>query len=1200
METAASAIAVIQISTAIISACNKYLRDVRHAAEDIQKLKDGIGACFQIVQKLRELAEKTKDDDLEALRAPRSLIENSEVALRELETRLKGKSSNPMRRIGLRALKWPFAKDEVDEVLQRVSERKSTLSMALLLDNFSQSLATTQSINRIEQIRYLEKLPRAVDAAFDSRSQEHEAQCLPGTRTEALQKLVAWSVNSTSETICWLRGMAGTGKSTIARTVASQLHDKGCLGGSFFFSRGAGDRGHAGRMITTLSFQLARKDPELEQNICEAIMEDEDISQRSLAEQCRRLIVGPAKKLAGDTASPLVFVIDALDECDREEDVEMIPQLLTMLASVKSKFRLQVLITGRPERAVRRDFLQLQSHFHHEFDLFGMDDAVVEQDISLLIEDELNKIRSRHGLPHSWPSSQNEVIETLSMKAGSLFIYAKTVCRFIYESPLPQRALRILVDESSSDHSHSSTAALDQMYLTILKHSYIEDELLFKKVIGSIILLRAQFSTAALSGLLAIDKSVITSVLHNLHSVFHVPRNNDESIYLLHPSFRDFLMNLNRCSEMSFQLQADDLHRFLAHNCMRNMQQCLTADVCRLQFPGYSIIDKDDARIAKYIRLETSYACRNWVYHLCQAGGTSQTVVRNFFQTRFHQWVEALVIIGYVYLGIHMILALRSLQTFIIGSSLGEELYHMYRYLMQHRSLIEVAPLQVYHSTPWFNPQESFVSQGIPRLLQSAIVQSGPILSSWSPCEQTWVCFGGLVVSPSADVVACEATQPGTTEIREIITGRCISILDGDGPPLSMAFSKDGSLLLVSALETSRIWGLRFGVCMHILEMGDSQGGGHATFDEDGKAVLIACRSGSITIWDTLNGNCRHTLEGHTEAIWHDEFSPDTKHIVSSSLDTTVRLWDTINGNLTHTFHGHAGPVRKCCFLKGDRKIVSQSDDQTIRVWDTVIGTCLHILGSSTGYMELSSERDIFAYAAEGSLIRLWNPVAAAEQVDESSFLTRTISSPEYGTLRKERLNILNDVSDRSDVGFLTPDGDRVYHSTRQKTSIYELRNISNDEYGFSHNSLVCDVKYARHCNLMASMNHRGNLAIWNTVSGVCLQKLASTLGEAASLAISSDGKSIACFTFHSRPQILDTETGRWVRTIQCTKGAISGLGFSPDGSLLAYLLHSSVHVLALGTAEHVLKAAIIDSACALDFSPDNEMLAVLGPHGIA
>ncbi|KAL4766716.1 hypothetical protein BDW60DRAFT_201961, partial [Aspergillus nidulans var. acristatus] len=50
---------------------------------------------------------------------------------------------------------------------------------------------------------------------------------------------------SSNKCIFWLSRMAGTGKSTIARTVAQYFKKDGILGASFFFKRGRGDQGSA-------------------------------------------------------------------------------------------------------------------------------------------------------------------------------------------------------------------------------------------------------------------------------------------------------------------------------------------------------------------------------------------------------------------------------------------------------------------------------------------------------------------------------------------------------------------------------------------------------------------------------------------------------------------------------------------------------------------------------------------------------------------------------------------------------------------------------------------------------------------------------------------------------------------------------------------------------------------------------------------
>jgi hypothetical protein len=50
--------------------------------------------------------------------------------------------------------------------------------------------------------------------------------------------------------------MAGTGKTTIAHTVARGYFDNGRLAASFFFSRGGGDIGNARKFVTTIAVQL--------------------------------------------------------------------------------------------------------------------------------------------------------------------------------------------------------------------------------------------------------------------------------------------------------------------------------------------------------------------------------------------------------------------------------------------------------------------------------------------------------------------------------------------------------------------------------------------------------------------------------------------------------------------------------------------------------------------------------------------------------------------------------------------------------------------------------------------------------------------------------------------------------------------------------------------------------------------------------
>lgn len=105
----------------------------------------------------------------------------------------------------------------------------------------------------------LGKLEGVMEAGFESFSDRDEAQCLPGTRTELLQHIMEWAISPSQKSIFWLKGMAGTGKSTISRTVARLLEDTSHLDASFFFMMGEGNRGNAKRFFLTLTRQLIRR-----------------------------------------------------------------------------------------------------------------------------------------------------------------------------------------------------------------------------------------------------------------------------------------------------------------------------------------------------------------------------------------------------------------------------------------------------------------------------------------------------------------------------------------------------------------------------------------------------------------------------------------------------------------------------------------------------------------------------------------------------------------------------------------------------------------------------------------------------------------------------------------------------------------------------------------------------------------------------
>jgi hypothetical protein len=131
--------------------------------------------------------------------------------------------------------------------------------------------------------------------------------------------------------VCWLVGSAGSGKSTVAHTIAQRYDKKengqNSLAFSFFFSRRHRDRSDATKLFSTFAYQLARALPRVQQPMLEALTEDPAIPHQQFKLQFENLIQEPVRPIIR-SVSPMIIVIDGLDECGSRDHVKQLIQLL--------------------------------------------------------------------------------------------------------------------------------------------------------------------------------------------------------------------------------------------------------------------------------------------------------------------------------------------------------------------------------------------------------------------------------------------------------------------------------------------------------------------------------------------------------------------------------------------------------------------------------------------------------------------------------------------------------------------------------------------------------------------------------------------------------------------------------------------------------------------------------------------------------
>jgi hypothetical protein len=498
---------------------------------------------------------------------------------------------------------------------------------------------------------YSVNLAIAEGAAYNSHSEEHNARCLPNTRTELLHQITQWADDDCGKPIFWLSGMAGTGKSTIARTIAKSFASHGQLGASFFFKKGEGERGNASRFFTTVATDLVKHEPGMLPGIRKALDEDSAISQRALKDQFEKLILQPLQgiKQIRSRALARVVVIDALDECEREADILAILQLLARTKDIRP-VPLRIVVTSRPELHIRLGFKEMPNGTYQDLVLHEVPRSTIEHDIRLFLEHELSLIQKGRRLSVDWPSS-HQIIALVEL-AVPLFIYAATVCRFVgTKGRNPTKYLNKVLEYKKSTFSQ-----LDGTYLPVLEQLLNEqkddeEEWLtdFRDVVGSIVVLESPLSITSLACLLQLSREEVRCQLDSLHAVLSVPNNEDTPVRLLHLSFREFLIDPHKRGKSPFWVDDKRTHQKLASRCLELMSGSsgLHQDMCGLPGPGALRSEVDEQTVATRLPPDLQYACRYWVDHLKQSGQgiVDGDATHLFLRKHLLHWLEAMSLI---------------------------------------------------------------------------------------------------------------------------------------------------------------------------------------------------------------------------------------------------------------------------------------------------------------------------------------------------------------------------------------------------------------------------------------------------------------------------------------------------------------------------------------------------------------------------
>jgi NACHT domain len=417
------------------------------------------------------------------------------------------------------------------------------------------------------------------NAAYNSREREDEQAsiCKEHTREKVLSDITAWAERPNGRPVCWLAGPAGSGKSTIAHTIAQRYDrvENGCnkLAFSFFFSRRNRDRSDATRLVLTLAYRVAITLPSAKQAMEDALAKEPSILDQRLEHQFTKLIVNPVLSIT-KPVSPLIIVIDGLDECGSEAHVK---ELIRLLVGALPELPFRLLFTSRPEDYINKIFTSplitgnVECVTLRDFDAIG--------DVYIYLRDELLEVQRNLGLPPSWLSEAD--LRTLAEKSESIFMYASTLVKFVGdEEGKPRQRLQ------NALHAHKG---LDSLFEQVLNdaNKYAD----FCLVLGAVVSLRHP-RISILPELLQLDSVYdVRLALRGCLSILQVPNRDDDYIRPYHTSLIDFLTDPHRRKGHFFDLV--ECNRTIVISCIK-------------------LITSDSKCNAETLH----YACRNWIHHM--------------------------------------------------------------------------------------------------------------------------------------------------------------------------------------------------------------------------------------------------------------------------------------------------------------------------------------------------------------------------------------------------------------------------------------------------------------------------------------------------------------------------------------------------------------------------------------------------------
>jgi NACHT domain len=479
----------------------------------------------------------------------------------------------------------------------------------------------------------------------EAANYDEDHSCMEGTRTAILDNIIAWAAcpfegstqsNHSESNVFWLYSMPGLGKTSVANSLCDRLRKGENLGGCFFCKHDNADLREPKRVLPTLIAKLAQMWSPFRKLVAMVLLDEPHINPESTRGE---LLLKPLQLLKKHPPRPLVFVIDALDECGQPNARGL---LLNCLAEACSLVHwLKIVVTSRPEPDIKSFFDRKRINSR---DLAT--DDLKRDDIHLFTQRRMASVASRRHLSPSWPGAER--VSQIVERSRGLFIFVDTLSRLV-NVPKPEPLLAQVLNGKLEE----ANAELHKLYSTVVITRAVGHIGDLQSMLRAVIAVSAYRPLCAetLAKLINLEVPTILSWLDELSSLLYQDAAEGNGIRVRHLSVLEFLVG-STCPP-KFRVDQKLANSELTRYCLVTMANELRFNICGLESACLSNADiRDlDNRVERRIPDTLRYSCMHWSNHLCYDTDPISAEIAGILDDFFEEskplyWIEVLSLMG--------------------------------------------------------------------------------------------------------------------------------------------------------------------------------------------------------------------------------------------------------------------------------------------------------------------------------------------------------------------------------------------------------------------------------------------------------------------------------------------------------------------------------------------------------------------------